>query len=65
MNWIRSFFAVDNQVNEDTVAGVFWGIVAAIAYGARVFGVETITDEMLYMALGASLAALGIGGFKR
>ena len=65
MNWIKSFFAVDNAVNEDTVAGVFWGLVAFVAFTVRAFGVQTITDEMLYMTLGASLAALGIGGFKR
>lgn len=65
MSWIKSFFAVDNQVNEDTVAGVFWGVVAFAAFVLRAVGIETITDEMLYMSLGASLAALGIGGFKR
>ena len=65
MNWIKSFFAVDNAVNEDTVAGVFWGLVAFAFFLLRVFGVTSVTDEMLYMTLGASLAALGIGGFKR
>jgi uncharacterized membrane protein len=65
MNWIRQFFAVDNQVNEDTVAGVFWGMVAFVFFVLRAVGIVSITDEMLYMTLGASLAALGIGGFKR
>jgi hypothetical protein len=65
MKWLRSFFAVDNEVNEDTVAGVFWGIVAFVFFVLRAFNVASITDEMLYMTLGASLASLGIGGFKR
>ena len=64
-SWIRSFFAVDNEVNEQTVAGVFWGIVALAAFVVRMFGVEAVTSEMLYIATGASLACFGISGLKK
>lgn len=64
-NWIVAFFAVDNTVNEDTVFavilfGVFiWLLVQATA------GNPFVTNEIVFGTLAASLAALGIGGFKK
>ena len=52
-------------MNEQTVAGVFWAVIAAAAFVFRMFGVEAVTSEMLYIATGASLACFGISGFKK
>lgn len=64
MNWLKSFFAVDNEVNEDTVVGTLLLFVAIGGWVAKALGVDAITQEMLYIVFGASLAAFGIGGFK-
>jgi len=64
-SWLRSFFAVDNEVNEQTVAGVYFGLLALAVFIVRMAGVETVTAEMLYIPTAASLACFGISGFKK
>ena len=65
MGFLKSFFAVDNSVNEQTVNGAFWGAVAVVGWVVKAFGVESISNEMLYMALSASLSSFMISGFKK
>ncbi len=63
--WIKSFFAVDNNVNEQTVMGVFWTIVATTVIILHVAGVERTELELILTMQGASLLCFGISGFKR
>ncbi len=63
--WIKSFFAVDNNVNEQTVMGVFWTIVATAVIVLHVAGVERTELELILTMQGASLLCFGISGFKR
>ncbi len=63
--WIKSFFAVDNNVNEQTVMGVFWTIVATTVIVLHVAGVERTELELILTMQGASLLCFGISGFKR
>ncbi len=63
--WIKSFFAVDNKVNEQTVVGVFWGGVASILVVLYVMDVGKADLELVLTVLGAQLLCFGISGFKR
>ena len=65
IKWFTQFLAVDNSVNEHTVNGVYWAAVSTILIGCKVFGIDAVTTEMLYITVGASLASFGIAGFKR
>ncbi len=63
--WIKSFFAVDNNVNEQTVVGVFWTILATTGIVPHVVGVKNTELELILTMQGASLLCFGISGFKR
>lgn len=64
-DWVVAFFAVDNKVNEDTVFAVVLLILAIWLFAQMAVGNQSVSIDMVYAALGSSLAALGIGGFKR
>lgn len=64
-NWIKSFFAVDNSVNEQSVIGVFWAAVSVVLLVFKLINKETLDTELIYMTLSSSLLAFGIGGFKK
>ncbi len=63
--WIKSFFAVDNNVNEQTVMGVFWTILATTGIVLHIVGVKNTELELILTMQGASLLCFGISGFKR
>ncbi len=63
--WIKSFFAVDNNVNEQTVVGVFWTIFSTVAIVLHIVGVRNTELELILTMQGASLLCFGISGFKR
>jgi len=57
--WLKKFFAVDNDVNEDTVMGVIFSIVLGVA-------VFTGADnEIVWTLAGMVLAFFGLGGLKK
>jgi hypothetical protein len=57
--WLKKFFAVDNEVNEDTVMGVLSFAATIVAVFVRT-GMETV-----YILGGMTLAFFGLGGLKK
>ena len=59
MKWLKSFFAVDNAVNEDTVMGVLYSValIAAIFVGAA--------QESIWILSGIVVSFFGLGALKR
>ncbi len=64
-NWIKSFFAVDNTVNEQSVIGVFWGFVSFVLVILHVAGVEKAGIDLLIMSSSSMLLCFGIAGAKK
>ncbi len=63
--WVKSFFAVDNKVNEQAVVGVFWGFIAVILIVMHVADIGKADLDLVLTVLGAQLLCFGIAGFKR
>ena len=59
LRWLKSFFAVDNTVNEDTVMGVLYSIalIAAIFSG--------VSNESIWILAGIVVSFFGLGALKR
>ena len=64
-NWLKSFFAVDNSVNEQSVIGALWTSVSLVLIVLKLVNKELLETELIYMTLSSALLAFGIGGFKR
>lgn len=62
-NWIKSFFAVDNSVNENTVMG-FVAFVSALALAIAAIWLP-VSIDIVYFLLGYSAASFGFGAFKK
>ncbi len=63
--WIKSFFAVDNNVNEQTVVGVYLLILSTVVVIAHITGSEKAGIDVIISLLSAMLLCFGISGFKR
>ncbi len=63
--FLKCFIAVDNDVNEHTVMGVFFAIVTLVIVVLRATGIGEIEIEVFNSFLIATCSCFGIGGFKR
>ena len=59
-NWIKSFFSVDNAVNENTVMGVIFSACLIVSTFS-----SSVGDEKYYILAGLIAVFFGIGAFKR
>lgn len=59
MKWLKSFFAVDNNVNENTVMGVIFSACLLVSTFVPV------SDEKYYVLAGLVAVMFGVGAFKR
>ena len=57
--WLKSFFAVDNQVNEHTVMGVLFTIVLIIGIFTKA------TNEIVWTLASIVVSFFGLGALKR
>ena len=62
MKWLKSFFAVDNQVNENTVIGVILLICLLLSIFVKGFG---ISQEAIYTLAGMTMACFGLSLGKK
>ena len=62
--WFRKFFAVDNEINENTVMGLV-SFLIAVGLAVVSIWVDAVHDNIIYFFLGYSAAAFGIGAFKK
>ena len=60
MKWLKSFFAVDNSVNENTVMGVIFSACLIVSTFSSAVG-----DEKYYILAGLVAMFFGIGAFKK
>jgi hypothetical protein len=60
LKWLRSFFAVDNQVNEDTVIGVVFVIVLITATFMPI-----VAADKYYVLAGLVAACFGLAALKK
>lgn len=59
MKWLKSFFASDNSVNENTVMGVIFSACLLVSTFVPV------SDEKYYVLAGLVAVMFGVGAFKR
>jgi len=59
LRWLKSFFAVDNAVNEDTVMGVLYSIALIVAIFSGV------SNESIWILAGIVVSFFGLGALKR
>jgi len=62
MNWLKAFFAVDNQVNENTAIGVVLLIALLLAVFVKGLG---ISQEAIYTLAGMTMACFGLSLGKK
>ena len=60
MNWLRTFFAVDNAVNENTVFAVF-----SFSFGVGLMIATVIPIEAFYTMMAFTAGCLGFSLAKR
>ncbi len=60
--WLKSFFAVDNKVNENTVIGVIFGAALLVAVFFKGLGVA---QEAIYTLAGMTMACFGLSLGKK
>ena len=60
IKWLKSFFAVDNQVNEDTVVGV---VFVAVLIAATFMPI--VTEDKYYVLAGLVAACFGLAALKK
>jgi hypothetical protein len=56
-DWFRRFIAVDNSINEQTVMGIFWAIVAL---GTGIASIWLESFQVFVASLSASLLCFGL-----
>ncbi len=59
-NFFKSFFSTSNDINENTIMGVIFAVVAIVA----VF-IAGVDDPKFYTLCGMTLGFFGIGSFKK
>ncbi len=57
--WWKSFFAVDNAVNEDTVMGALFAVVLIVAIFIKA------PQESVWVLSGIVLSFFGLGALKK
>ncbi len=63
--FIKAFFAVDNQVNEQSVVGAFWAFVTFVLVILHVAKVGRVELELLIFSGSSMLLCFGIAGAKK
>ena len=58
-SWFRNFFAVENEVNENTVMGVLFAVVLIVS----VF--TNVDKEVVWTLAGMVLTFFGLGALKK
>ena len=59
MKWFKAFFAVDNEVNEDTVMGALFAVVLIVGIFL------SIAQESIWVLAGMVLTFFGLGALKK
>lgn len=60
MKWLKSFFATDNSVNENTVMGTIFSACLIVSTFT-----SAVEDEKYYILAGLVALFFGIGVFKK